>query len=323
MMYRYSRQEVTGLVVNRKVNIPREYRRTVRAMVHRLTTTGEFHLPITGLGGSFGTLFQKKGTWDQLRGMLGFVYSIDKYNGLEVESRASKEKAYFNFLMYTVFYAAQMPVILCEGKTDNVYITHAIRQLARDFPVLAEAKSAEDIRLKVRLYKYATSSTRWILGLGDGGTDPLAKFMANYAKRVQRFSGNASSNPIVVVYDNDKGAAPIKGVIRKYRSDADAQGPFVRVVQNMYAVAIPRADSMIEDLFDSSVRATRIGEKTFRLEEKEFDPDQHYGKAVFAREVVARKARQISFEGFRPLLTHIAGAIEDSRLQSTNGIHLK
>ena len=255
--------------------------------------------------------------------MLGFVRSIDECSDLDIENRDAREKSYLDFLMYTVFYAAQMPVILCEGKTDNVHITHAIRQLARDFPVLAEVKSAEDIRLKVRLYKYATSSTRWILGLGSGGTDPLAGFISNYAKRVRRFGGSASSNPVVVVYDNDRGAAPIKGAIRKYRADTDAQESFVRVCKNMYAVAIPRADSMIEDLFDSSVRATRIGEKTFRIEEKGFDPDKHYGKAVFAREVVARSARQISFEGFRPLLTHIVGAIEDFRRQSPSGIHLK
>src|SRR6266571_406211 len=42
MQYRSSRQAVTGLVVNRKVNIRAEYRRTVRAMAHRLFKTGSF-----------------------------------------------------------------------------------------------------------------------------------------------------------------------------------------------------------------------------------------------------------------------------------------
>ncbi len=42
MQYRDSRQDVTGLVVNRKVNIRREYRHSVRAMVHRLFRTGKF-----------------------------------------------------------------------------------------------------------------------------------------------------------------------------------------------------------------------------------------------------------------------------------------
>jgi len=42
MQYRNSRQDVTGLVVNSKVNIRSEYRRTVRAMAHRLFMTGRF-----------------------------------------------------------------------------------------------------------------------------------------------------------------------------------------------------------------------------------------------------------------------------------------
>ena len=58
MMYRNSRQEVTGLVVNQKVSVPWEYRHRVRAMVHRLYNTGGFevlgvtedgdHRPVTG-----------------------------------------------------------------------------------------------------------------------------------------------------------------------------------------------------------------------------------------------------------------------------------
>ena len=44
LMYRTSRQNVTGLVVNDKVNVRCEYRHNVRAMVHRLVRTGEFQI---------------------------------------------------------------------------------------------------------------------------------------------------------------------------------------------------------------------------------------------------------------------------------------
>jgi RNA-directed DNA polymerase len=44
MQYRNSRQCVTGLTVNRKVNIKSEYRRTARAMAQRLFMTGEFEV---------------------------------------------------------------------------------------------------------------------------------------------------------------------------------------------------------------------------------------------------------------------------------------
>jgi RNA-directed DNA polymerase len=41
--YRDSRQEVTGLVVNKRINVRREYRHNVRAMVHQLLKTGSFN----------------------------------------------------------------------------------------------------------------------------------------------------------------------------------------------------------------------------------------------------------------------------------------
>ena len=44
MQYCTSRQDVTGLVVNSKVNIRSELRRTVRSMCHRLFMTGRFQL---------------------------------------------------------------------------------------------------------------------------------------------------------------------------------------------------------------------------------------------------------------------------------------
>lgn len=50
MQYSDSRQEVTGLVVNRKLNVRKEYRRTVRAMVHRLLHTGSFDYVFTATG---------------------------------------------------------------------------------------------------------------------------------------------------------------------------------------------------------------------------------------------------------------------------------
>lgn len=44
MDYRSSRQEVTGLVVNQKINTKQDYNHNVRAMVHSLINTGSFQL---------------------------------------------------------------------------------------------------------------------------------------------------------------------------------------------------------------------------------------------------------------------------------------
>ena len=137
MQYHDSRQEVTGLVVNRKVNIKTEYRRLVRVMTHRLLTKGEFEFTHTLAGKKTVT----PGRQNELHGMLGFVNQLDLSNyqrnmtslglldgkkwsaeeskraGIEKEKLSSKERVYRQFLLFSQFYAATKPMIICEGST--------------------------------------------------------------------------------------------------------------------------------------------------------------------------------------------------------------
>lgn len=70
--------------------------------------------------------------------MLGFIDGVDLYNKKrtpkakrpsEKSTLTSKELMYRRFLLFTEFFTAPAPVIICEGKTDNIYILHAIRSL--------------------------------------------------------------------------------------------------------------------------------------------------------------------------------------------------
>jgi hypothetical protein len=104
----------------------------------------------------------RDGSLDELQGRLGFVDFIDLYNKRrwpkgKTPSLSKKELMYRQFLIYRDFYIAKTPVILCEGKTDAVYLKHAIRSLVDDFPELAEKDDEGKVSLKVRLYKY----TKW------------------------------------------------------------------------------------------------------------------------------------------------------------------
>ena len=311
MMYRFSRQEVTGLVVNEKINVRREYRRTVRAMVHRLTTTGGFTMRQIMNASGKEVLNDRPGGMDELRGMLGFIESIDNRHECTKEAKRSKEKTYRNFLMYRVFHAAEHPVIVCEGKTDNVYLTHAIRSLADRFPALADVDTDKKISLKVRLLRYTQSSTGRILGLHGGGSSMLAQFIADYRKRTTTFTDSVRGKAVIIVYDNDDGAKAIRNAVRNVYNMSIRNGTFTRVFRNLYLVATPGSPSEIEDLFDEAVRAIQIGGKTFKSEGKNFNPHQHYGKAVFARRVVAQRAPRINFSQFQFLLKPIVDAIQD------------
>src|SRR5260370_11744984 len=120
MQYRTSRQDVTGLVVNTKVNVRSEYRRRVRAMCHRLFMTGRFQMiesvPDPNAPGVLVPT-QIDGTLAQLHGMMGHIYRVDRYND-ELPKQTvnpvkpsinSKENLYPRLLMFEEFYPASIP----------------------------------------------------------------------------------------------------------------------------------------------------------------------------------------------------------------------
>ena len=62
------RQEVTGLVVNKKISVKREYIKNTRAMAFKLYKDEEFEID------------GKQGTIDQLTGRFAFIFQISQYN---------------------------------------------------------------------------------------------------------------------------------------------------------------------------------------------------------------------------------------------------
>lgn len=321
-MYRTSRQEVTSLTVNQKIGIRWQYRHDVRAMVHKLVTTGGFEVLGSAVKNGKPIMEKRPGKRPELHGMLGFIDGIDVFNNkiarVKASSRkfSSREAVYRQFLLYTTFYAPLKPVILCEGDTDNVYLTHAIRRLAVDFPELAEIAKQKKVVLKIRIYKHPRSSTTRLLDLGAGGYASLNNFMTSYKKETEDF-GPGLTEPVVVVYDNDSGGPPLRKQVKQtFKVTSDGSEPFIHVFKNLYAVPTPfgpnGAQTEIEDLFDAATRGTRLNGKSFSSA-KEIDEDTQYSKRAFADNVIAANASKIDFSGFKPLLTNISDAIKAHR----------
>lgn len=321
MQYHDSRQEVTGLVVNRKVNVRGEYRHTVRAMVHRLFTTGNFEFVNRIVDDKGNDITNNNiGTKNQLHGMLGFIDSIDLYNKeLNFSSKDSrdhsnfttKESMYRRFLLFKEFYAASAPVIICEGKTDNVYILHAIRSLSLTCPQLATKNADGTINLLIRIYKYTETSTGRILGI-NGGTPDLSKFMRLYNNEIKKFKAPGAQHPVILLIDNDAGATE-KGKIFNTIKDitktkVNGTEPFVHVTGNLYVVATPlkphETQSTIEDFFDQTIKSTIIDGKSFDPKNKS-NSSTTYGKTVFAHKVVRKHADKIDFSEFERILSNI------------------
>ncbi len=319
MQYRTSRQVVTGLVVNKKLNVAADYRHRVRAMAHRLFTTGSFELYAIAKDEGNVTLTKAPGKLAQLHGMLGFIDSVDVHNR-KVNPRAnrqqtlsSKELTYRRFLLFKDFHVAARPVLVCEGKTDLIYITHAIRSLATEFPLLATVTARGEVTIGVRRYRFAESNTGRVLGI-SGGHGDLQRLMNAYREALTRFKAPGGEHPIVMIVDNDDAKGPILSTIKELtRVKPDPAAPFIHVIANLYVVLTPLTNdsetSAIESFFDEATLSTRLHGKSLSLK-NDYSRVLHYGKADFAYQVVQAGAKAINFEGFRPLLANISLAIE-------------
>ncbi|MEY4507036.1 MAG: hypothetical protein RL297_1614 [Pseudomonadota bacterium] len=321
MQYRDSRQDVTGLVVNRKVNVPATYRYTVRAMVDHALKKGTFERVYKKIDAAgVEVIFRQPGKNKQLIGMLSYIDQVDLFNqklreenGLEPHDTSGRTDLFRQFLYFDAFHAIASPVIVCEGSTDNIYLRHAIKRLAPLYPMLAAGSPP---KLSVHLFKYGQRRTTEITQI-TGGVGGLCHLMKHYyADFTKRIKALAPKHPVIILVDNDSGAKDIYGAIcgitKKPRPTGSEQ--FIHIVGNMYVVPTPLgaggAKTAIEDFFDAKTLGEKLGSKTFSRDQK-FDDTKHFGKAAFAREIVEKNAASIDFMGFSDILDRVVAVMID------------
>lgn len=322
MQFYKTRQDVTGLTVNKKVNTNKLYRRRVRAMADSLFKQGSFFIDRSLVSNDENDSTNKiEGNLDMLAGMLEHIDYVDrqskiKQKNLPYRSKTSRESIYSRFIFYKDFYANEKPVVLCEGKTDNIYLTEALKALKKSYPMLSLKKKDQSLDILAKFYNY-TRRSESKLGL-SGGASQIKNFIEKYEKTCSKFSTKPSKEPIIIVIDNDKGSVKIFSLIKeltKSLKKIDGNDLFYKISKKLYIVAIPRKnnnDTMIEDLFDPALLSTKIKGKTLSLDDK-FDTSKHYGKAVFAEKVVKPNKEDINFSGFSNLLHRISLSILDSK----------
>lgn len=328
MQYKHSRQDVTGLVVNSKVNTRAEYRRTARAMVHRLLKTGNFQRKQLSHDDN-GNLVETEvnGTLEQLNGMLSFIDSVSVFNkrkGMKPSERKKAlkqpdnpnchEKVYRQFLFFKYFHVSSTPLIICEGKTDNIYLQSAIQRLADAYPCLAEKKENGKYGLKVSFFR-RNATTGCILGL-SGGSSELTNLIKMYKKERKHITAPGKKQPIILLIDNDDGAKGIYGYVKNITgSPVDPKSPYIFVTGNLYIVPTPLThdgkSTMIEDFFDSDLKKTELNGKTFNPIDKDLNSNTEYGKKIFAKHVVKKNQATIDFSGFKPILSRIEDVLNE------------
>lgn len=331
IQFKDSRQEATGLVVNKKVGVKSEYWRSTRAMAHSLFKDGEFK--IIEKDGSY-----RNGGLSELEGRLSFIDSIDFYNNIENKKKPkpkfepkihnginkfrgklnSREKIYSRFLHYKYFFANEYPTILTEGKTDNVYLKSALNQLQAYYPNLVNTKSSEKNYSPKLKFPNLNRKTMHLLDLGDGATS-FVRFVQRYVDELKFFEKKKAENPVILILDNDSGPKDLLNhLVKKVKSCPETMvkvksSGFIHLFHNLYLILTPLnaggKDSAMEDLFDEETLKTEIDGKKFSLDNS-FDTDKYYGKHVFSTKVVRSKKEKINFDKFKYIFDEIEKVIK-------------
>lgn len=318
---RKCRQEVTGLTVNRFVNVDNKYAKKIRAMAHSLFTKGGYTLT------DKKTREQRAGNINELGGMLSFIDYVDKHNNRlphTIKTSLNKrENVYSDFLYYSAFWANPKPTILTEGKTDITYLRVALDSLSANYPNLIGNKKMGNKTVRdygVKFFKNTTKS-KYFLNL-DGGASHLKDFIVGYEKKTNAFKAIADQKPVIIVLDNDSGSGGSNGIFQTLigkafpnitlSKDELRNQKWTWVTKNLYLIFTPLNglnDSSMEDLFHSSVLQTKLGGKVFNRTNAKCK-DNEYGKEFFATGVVLKQRKTINFSNFNYIFESINEIID-------------
>ena len=314
MQYRRSRQDVTGLVVNSEMGVKRESIKRVRAQVNSVIRTGTCHVKKKVKGKTVSEPVSP----DALKGQLSYIAWV---KGRKVDYKRGSSgcwrsepgfvRTYREFLDHQTFVSSPVPVVVCEGKTDNIYLQCSIKTVAKAPARLIDKTS--NTGLGVRLFNF-TNTSSWIQRLG-GGTGDLKNLIAEYEKRMKQIHAKKFRSPVILVVDNDAGAcnSGLNSLVKKKsgsKSEVDGSKDFYHVGLNLYVVYTPVNDTMIEDFLPTAVREQKIGEKTLELDRNKFDHKKNFGKMLLANNIVRRQKYKINFYGYIPILVRVSEAIK-------------
>jgi RNA-directed DNA polymerase len=318
MQIRGSRQMVTGLTVNRKVNVNQAYYRDVRAMCHSLFNVGTYYRR-----GSDEIEPVRTRNLATIEGRLAHVHHVkrsadfDSTTGnLKSEGAPGVRHLYARFLFYKWFVALDMPLIICEGSSDNGYLRLAMRY-GPAVPALLGAPTPDGFKTNVRFFNYGNKTHR--MSEVRGGSENLGKFIKSYHATLKRYAHRPMEHPVILVIDNDSGASNVFGPAKKHVASPIthlSNDPFYHLGENLYLVKTPeqgaKGISCIEDLFEQALRGTVHDGKTFNPSNK-VDYDTEYDKQTFLEKIVSPGAGGHDWTAFMPLLERIAGAIAHYR----------
>lgn len=324
LLFSNSRQEVTGLVVNKKISVPKEYYKNTRAMAHSLYKNGYFLID------------DEVGTIEQLEGRFSFINQINLYNidnkKKDMWHLNSKEKQYQKFMIYKTFYANEKPLIITEGKTDVLYIKAALKKYYKCFPNLITKKDNGNFVFHVNFFKRKQKHS-YYLNLVKDGADTIKNIYSNcYIKTknnknittvhdFKKLRGERETNPVILIFDNEMVSnkdRPLKKFLNEIKVNASQKDKlkenlYINICDNLYLCTYQlnnkeACEIEIEDLFPADVLEHEINGRKFSKKDSTHD-NGFYGKNEFSQYVYSNY-ESIDFSNFISLLSAINEIIE-------------
>jgi hypothetical protein len=336
IQYKDSQQRVTGLVVNKKINVTRDYYKQTRAMAHSLYKNGMY------------TVNGVEGTLNQLEGRFSFIRQVAKKTNDSVENGDhdfenlnGNEKQYQKLLFYKYFYANSQPLIVTEGKTDPLYIKAALKKLHSKYPDLVTKLSNDKYGFNVSFLKRNKKNKNYFNINIDGGIE-LQKVYFYYSDAVKSFRNLFSyfkrickdkpEFPVILLYDNElsrsnkgnkgnqsKKDAPVNSLLKNIKCNSQEkeeyknklkENNFINIKEtNLYVMVIPlrknKEECEIEDLFNET---PIINNRSFSKTDENIE--KFYNKDILSKYVI-QNYNNIDFSGFRNLLDTINKIIID------------
>lgn len=319
LLFSNSRQEVTGLVVNKKISVPKEYYKNTRAMAHSLYKNGYFLID------------DEVGTIEQLEGRFSFINQINLYNIDNKKKNMwhlnSKEKQYQKFMIYKTFYANEKPLIITEGKTDVLYIKAVLKKYYKYFPNLITKKDNGNFVFHVNFFKRKQKHS-YYLNLVKDGADTIKNIYSNcYIKTknnknittvhdFKKLRGERETNPVILIFDNEMVSnkdRPLKKFLNEIKVNASQKDKlkenlYINICDNLYLCTYQlnnkeACEIEIEDLFPADVLEHEINGRKFSKKDSTHD-NGFYGKNEFSQYVYSNY-ESIDFSNFISLLSAI------------------
>ena len=303
-----TRQIVTGLVVNKKVNVTNNYYRIARAACDSIFKKGKYFIK----GKTTETSDLK-----YILGIMNYIYDIKHHN---TAVKNGFIKLFRKLLFYKYFLHCDKIFIVTEGETDIIHLNYAIQNLSKSKSILK--KSGVSL-LRNEMFKFFDHKKRYseILGI-TGGSDKLRNIVLDYKNYLYGKSGSISKKdtrfPVIILLDNDDGLKPVASTTKSafgVEFNKHSTDKFYHITDNLYVVKIPfisrktTVDTCIEDLYPDSIKKIKLKGKTF-TQDNNFDEKLYFGKMDFANKIVTPNQSKIDYSGFEPLLECIRSVID-------------